>query len=365
MAGWLSRATEKLRRPPPPAPDPFSVNCDCGASVSGIRTPAAQRPACPQCGRPVFILPQNVYPGSVKPAHREEVVPSSPKNKSGIRDSAPPVAANKPGRGNSVPASEQKAAATGVLVEARSPLFTPFRLVASAIILIVGLTGWGLWHRSQVVAAQKIVAPAIEAGMAALNAGDFTTGARELKRARDAVDLLRRSDAEAVSVRRACREAIVGDQAASGDPLDILSESISNNGKSHVLNSRHRSTWFLFDTIVLLGEGNRRPSIVDWPIEIEGKKCRIEITTPWVRKAVERAGSTTEGRVIFAAQPDQLIPDPADSSVLVLRLNGTSAFLWSSFDTYAALLYRDNAADLLQLTQETLARQTEQMEAPQ
>ena len=62
------------------------------------------------------------------------------------------------------------------------------------IVVLMGtiafLTAWGLWHRQRIETAKASVQAASEAGMAALKDGNFAMAARELSRARDAVDLL-------------------------------------------------------------------------------------------------------------------------------------------------------------------------------
>jgi hypothetical protein len=54
---------------------PYAVTCGCGNTLFGQRRHRHQVVHCPKCGKPVFILPNNVYPA----AHVEDAAPGSKK----------------------------------------------------------------------------------------------------------------------------------------------------------------------------------------------------------------------------------------------------------------------------------------------
>lgn len=362
MANWLSRATDAFRKPPPVAPEPFTVRCDCGGTVSGVRVASHQRPACSSCGRQVFVLPANVYP-----------TVSRPKKVQADHQSAPPVTSKAPGtapttrpgrQGNT--STEQTATATprdGILLEAPSRLVTPFRLIVATISLILALTAWGLWHRHSVELAKAEVAATSELGMKALQDGDFAIAASNLVRARNAVDLLRRTDPEANAIRRNCREAVAGNELSTTGLFDLLAEFATESrvGRSK-FTTLHRGAWLLLDVTIANPDATAQPCEVDMPLLIEGMTFRVIVDSPQVRVAAQREAANGSARVIFAAPMSALRTSSGGKQEGILELNGKAAFLWTSIETYASLGYQEHRAEDLAATKDILARQLEQTE---
>ncbi len=365
MAGWLSRATEGFRKPPPPAPEPYEVGCDCGGRVTGERTRSPQRPPCPSCGRLIFVLPANVYPRSVIPASKR----TSPKFKPAkpVAPGAAPEAESKSPAAARTKVGESEAAVrdkrAGIALEENEKWLTPFRLTVLAMLVVSGLTAWGMWYRVRVEAAKAMVAKATAAGMQALQDRDFDTAARELERARDAVNLLERTDEESQSVRRLCREAIAARGLATVSLFDLLHASLADlkpdDKDAKKFDGLHRQAWVLFDVPVLAPEDGRQPCSLDMPIFHDGQAIRIEIDSLALRQAVRRAPKDEPARVIFAAQLERLTSAAGANSDAILTLNGKSAFLWTSYDNYAALGYHEDDAEELKATQAVLDRQLE------
>ena len=371
MAGWLSRATDAFRKEAPPAPEPYEVGCDCGGRVTGERSRTAQRPPCPSCGRLVFVLPANVYPRPVKPASKK----ASPKlatAKSATKDrvTQPEATASKSQLSAKAKVEQDEAASrddrSGIVLEAKEKQLTPFRLTVMAMLVVCGLTGWGLWHRQRIETAKSIVAKATEAGMQALQDRDFTTAARELERARNAVDLLKRTDAEAQAVRRLCREAIAARGLTHDSLLKLFHESLADikpgDKEATRFNGLYRGTWVLFDTTVLVPEDSAQPCTLDMPVFHRGQTIRIEANFAALRQAAGQAPSGEPARVIFAAQLERLTPASGTQSDAVLTLKDQSAFLWTNHDNYAALGYHEDDAEELKATQAILERQLEVMQ---
>jgi hypothetical protein len=388
MAGWLSRATEAFRRVPP-APEPFNVGCECGDFVTGDRVSAAQRPSCRNCGRPVFVLPANVYPARRKPTAHTLIEKSasgkmsSTANRDVSAAPTPDMATSKKSRRSkhASPSDKQVSVSSpvpivspaaiesnGILLEPRSRVVTPFRLVMAAVILIGGLTVWGTIHRSRVAAAQKIVLAAKEAGMKALGEGDFETAARELGRARDAVDLLGRTDADADSIRRFCREAVAGHKL-SGDSLfeiahDGLIASREGGAAARRFDGLHQGTWVLFDATVSNATVEEQPCRLDMPLIVDDVVFSIEVDSPVVRSAsASPAAVEQSSRVIFAAQIDHVVGPTGQDKVAILMLNGKTAFLWSNLETYSALGYRELDVEDRDATRALLDRQAKLTES--
>lgn len=369
MAGWLSRATESFRKEAPPAPEPYEVGCDCGGRVTGERTRTAQRPPCPSCGRLVFVLPANVYPRPLKPVAKK----ASPKSVAATPNAKVPVAQSEAAASKPLSAAKAEQGGedlrtnrSGIAIEVKERRLTPFRLTVTAMVVVCGLTGWGLWRRQQIESAKSVVAKATEAGMQALRDRDFSTAARELERARHAIDLLRRTDAEAESVRRLCREAVAAHGLAQGSLLELLHESMADikpdDKEATRFNGLYRNAWILFDATVHVPDDTAQPCTLDMPIFHRGQAIRIEANFAALRRAAGQSPDDGSARVIFAAQLERLTPAADAQSAAVLTLKDPSAFLWTNYDNYSALGYRENDADELKATHALLERQLEVMQ---
>ncbi len=372
MAGWLSRATDAFRKPAAPPPEPFSVRCDCGGTVEGIRVSAAQKPGCPDCGTPVFVLPANVYPVPVKPIKRE-TPPPLPK-----RESSPTSQNTNPSSKSRTPSKETQPtkppplpqiAPEGILDETPTRIVTPFRMIVTLIGTIAILTGWGLWHRQRIETAKASVQAASEAGMAALKDGNFAMAARELSRARDAVDLLGRTDAESHSIRRHCREAVAGYELSGSSLFELLAAYATDVSTGKLKGSRSlsqsRDSWLLIDAIVANPDDVNHPCRLDIPLAFDGLRFRVEVDSALIRKSAKREQSSGVARVIFAAQMTEIRPGTGHDAESVLVLNGKTAFLWTSFETYAALGYTEDQADEIETTRKLLEGQLEQTTPPE
>lgn len=357
MANWLSRATEGFRKPPPPPPEPYNVRCDCGGTVAGDRVAAAQRPSCPICGRQVFVLPANVYPVAVRP---KKPKPPAAESLAEDDESAATATATKPDRRQaesakkSTPPPEPK----GILLKSETRLVTPFRAIVVAITIVGSLTLWGLWQRSRIESAKASVLAANEAGMRALNEGDFATAARELTRARKAVDLLHRTDAEANTIRRHCREAVAGNELSDTGLFEILAEYGTTAGKSK-LATRHRDRWVLLDTVIIEPEQANGPCVLDMPLLFDDGKYRVELDSALVREAALESQAGGDARVLFAAQLSEILPPSDKDGVATVVLNGKTAFLWTTLETYKSLGYVETREEQLQATRDLIARQLE------
>jgi hypothetical protein len=240
-------------------------------------------------------------------------------------------------------------------------MMTPLRLVAAAIVLVSALTIGGLWHRHRIETAKATVNQATDAGMAAVQNQDYFHGAREFERARLAVDLLGRTDATANNIRRLSREATALAKLASSSLTECLRETLArkNSGPSELLtmSSLDKDAWVIFDAPVLLAGTEGEQSIVDAPIQLPEGNVRIEIAFPGLRNVSAAEGVSEAPRFIFAAQLQQVSALRGEPPTSVLTLNGKTAFLWTSYDTYASIGYRPFDAESEQQTRSLLERQ--------
>jgi hypothetical protein len=371
MAGWLSRTTSLFKQPSA-TPEPFEVECDCGGKIVGQRSPMYQKPTCPVCDRPVFVLPANVYPRP-KPksvAKSPPTLQSSP-NKSGRRPSAavidqgpPPIPVKSAANGTKPVAGHHPSSPVEIepslLRNPRSPILTPLRVITVAMIGISALTASFLWHRNAIATAQATVSVAADAAKAAVRENDFVLGAREYERARLAVDLLGRKDQTADEIRRLSKETTALANLASSSLIEILQETLSNakpgQTESPRISSLDKNAWVIFDTRLVPSEGKDR-FLVDAPIILGKISIQIEIESA-ILSLVPQNGDEPP-RIIFAAQIEEISALHGEPPTSRLTLNGKSAILWTSYDTYCAVGFRPFDSEYEHQTKALLERQLE------
>lgn len=228
--------------------------------------------------------------------------------------------------------------------EPRPPLITPLRVIGVAILVISGLTIGGLWYRQQFEAAKATASIAADAGMAALKSGDFAKAASELRKAHLAVDLLNRKDPAANHIRRRSQEATALANLASSSLVDFIKTTLASGkeGQTEPLRmlSVDQDAWVIFDTNVIPAPEGIDRLVLDAPLEIDGVVVQVEINSAILTRAALSSGSSESPRLIFAAQLKQMLPPRGEPPTSVLELNGTSAFLWTSYDTYLGLGYK-------------------------
>jgi hypothetical protein len=230
-------------------------------------------------------------------------------------------------------------------------------MVVVAIVLIGAVTGYGLWYRQSVEAAKKNFQTQYEAGRSAIQDGDFGRAARELIRARDAVDLLKRSDPESMQIRRLCQESIAGRDLLSVDLYELMTQYASTKERERPRRIiAHRNEWLLLDVVIADPESDR-PCRLDMPVTLEQTRFHLEVDSLAIRESARREHALGSARVVFAARIKEIRKPTTDSADYVVVLDGKSAFLWSNFETYAALGYTEERPDEAKATTELLARQ--------
>lgn len=380
MAGWLTRTTSLFRQPIP-APEPYEVECDCGGKLVGQRTTSYQKPLCPVCDRPVFILPANVYPRpKIKPAKDKPQVGAAGKPSSGgkplksspnsVVDDNPSSSPLRPGSGKKTPGTRDSAPAVGsqptLLQAPPRPFFTPLRLITGSILIISVLTGGGLWYRQQWETAKATVSSATDAGRAALRDRDYVTAAKELERAKAAVDLLERKDRTAEDIRRQSREATVLANLAANSLSEILEDTLANAKPGNTdplrMASLDQNAWVIFDTSLIPFPTGSNRFQVDAPLWSTRHQVyiQLEIESPALAKVAIADEGAEAPRVIFAAQLEEMSAPTGKPATSILKLNGKTAILWTDYETYQAVGFNPHGdTEYEQQTKAILAKQLE------
>ena len=233
-------------------------------------------------------------------------------------------------------------------------------MIALLMVAISALTIGFLWHRNAIAIAQATVSTAADAAKVAIREKDFALGAKEYERARLAVDLLGRTDQTSDEIRRLSKEATALANLASSSLIEILQEALSdakpNQTESLRIASLDKNAWVIFDTRLIPIDGKDR-FLVDAPIILGKVTIQIEIMSAVLARVPQN--DEDPPRVIFAAQIEEISAPQGDPPKSKLMLNGKSAILWTSYDTYFAIGFRPVDSEYEQQTKGLLQRQLE------
>jgi hypothetical protein len=363
MVHWLAKASEALRRRPPPEPQPYEVACACTHRVSGMRLAAFQVVRCNRCGNFVFVLPLDVYP---KPKPKKKV-PPKPLSAAG-RDSAstlPTVQPMSSARRNlaaggadvaekpapavagattsavSSSSNEIRIEAVESLPKLRRSILSPVRIVACAILGVVALTGYFVWRAQLKEKAALTLREHQEAGDAALREGKFVEAAAEYHQAAEAVDILGRDDADSRLVRQKAKELNAIAHLSTLSLYDLCDEArlavaAGENKWSERFDRLRRDSWIVVegDVVSDAGPDGTPQPLIRYPFPINGAPVILDARL----KALEPPSAVAGPQhVLFAGQLVSFAEEGTKSKVWVLRLNDKTAFLWAGTDTYRAL----------------------------
>ncbi|HUQ68565.1 MAG TPA: hypothetical protein VM165_03520, partial [Planctomycetaceae bacterium] len=290
-AGWFQQAKSVFGRPEPVAQS-FSVPCDCGATLLGERAESPQKPLCPACGRPVFVLPACLYPipESIRRSWsgvEDEVLPEAPpKKKSGKKSASPSEPTSRPAKSKAlkpppVPWSQRQQALT---TAARAQL-TPLRLIAMAVCLTVTLMGYVLYRQARWSHAQSTVQASIDAGTEALSQRDFPKAAQALDEAAAALTILRRRDDAAQTIQRLARETMVCDGLSADSLPQMLTELFEQREPAELsarFARRCAGRWILFDAPLYLATEEKKSVLFDLPLLVGKELIEVRLDgRPW------------------------------------------------------------------------------------
>lgn len=360
MVSWLAKTTQLLRRSSPPEPPaPFELGCACGHRVSGIRQPTSQAITCHRCGNLLFVLPLDVYPkpkvkkSTAKKAAPGPIVDVLSRSKAAQRMPVPSTQAKGPSAGHAAdgtaphavapsPAPHEESKPAGPLpVLVRRPLVSRFLLIVLAIGGVVTATGYFVWQSRLNDRALVSLPGHLEAGAAALRAGDLPTAADEYRQAAWSVNRLGREDAESAGIRQKAREleAIVN---LSGVPLYDICEEARRGAPAGALkwtekfNQLYRDSWIVVegDVIQDTGPDGLGQAMVRFPFPIDSAPVVIDARLTALAALPAQGGPR---HVIFAGQLASLTKEGTKNPLWLIRLKDASAFLWADFDTYQAM----------------------------
>jgi hypothetical protein len=363
MVSWLAKTTQLLqRRQPPEPPAPYEVGCSCGHQITGVRKSTYQSVTCHRCGNVLFVLPADVYPKPKpkkqppkEPPKKPEPPPAAaaaPRIKTSQAPTAPSPRAQTPqaaAPNNRVTATEPASASGSggmpkavdvVSVDLRRPLVTRFQLVLLAIGGVVCATGYFVWQ-SRVTDQALVSLPGhIEAGAAALRAGDVPKAAEEYGQAAWAVDRLKRADAESLAIRQKARELGAAVKLSPVPLFEICDEARQAKKEgaekwTEKFNELYRGAWIVVegDVVQERGPEGLGEPVVRFPYPIDSAPVVFDVRLSGLAPMTGKTGE----HLIFAGQLASLTKEGSKNPMWIIRLKDETAFLWGNVDTYHAL----------------------------
>ena len=351
MADWL-KIPSKSKRREEDIPEPYEIVCVCGVSLSGYRRKAPYRHACQQCTESYFILPRNTYPAP-KARKKKKQLPKQQQLSDFIMNSAL-VSRFRERHKQKQEASNSAAATTAAetkpeispfeLPAPRTRLLTPFRAILSGIILIVGLTGYGILHSRKMEQASETLKTATQTGQELLEQEDLIGANAAYQKAFEALTVLDRTDPAANDIRQTSRELLAINTQA-GSPLFEMAEEAVDQIKQSGLDSwkslfdvRYADTWMIFEATLLPVETQEKAPHsryrLNLPVLLDEYTLYLDLISPTFEKYLEAHPGQP---VIFAAQISGFNQDASRPDTGIIELDGETAFLWSHLDLYKQL----------------------------
>lgn len=352
MARWLKIPSKKKRREED-IPEPYEIVCVCGVSLSGYRRKTPYRHACQQCDETYFILPRNNYPAP-KARKKKKQLPTQQQISEYVLNSslvmrfrekhAEKKAARLLQEKQSSSSSAKPEISPFELPQPRARLITPFRGILAGIVLIVGLTGYGIVHSRNLDRATDTLKTATEAGETLLEQGDLPGANAAYLDAFRALDVLGRTDQGANEIRQTSRELQAITTQAVSPLFEIADEAVAHIKQSDLesweslFHIRYAGTWMIFETTLIpisVDEETETPRFrLNLPILLDEYTLLLELSSPsFIEYLKQHPGQP----LIFAAQIAGFQQDTSQPDAGIIQLNGETAFLWSHLKLYEQL----------------------------
>ncbi len=394
MPDWLTKASTALGIRTAEPPPPLEFTCHCGNRFFIVRRTECQSKTCAQCGERWFILPLDVYPEPKPPPVARKKKNAKSRAAEGNGAVAEPWARvlGRRCRSGLKAAGTQLRQATTSLSRRTAlglrRLFTPLRVVALGIgIIVVATVVWRI-HESRLEAARVVVRESEEQARRLLAEGDFVAAAAESAKAVEALQLLEWDDEHSRAIRQLHRESTAVANLSLGSLAEIVQDGQQTVAESGLeewrlkFRSRYRGTWVILQATVFRSAPAGAPERfeLDLPLSVGGQWVRIDADLP-IFELVCRDGSSHE--VIFAAPLEDCRPVPhvalpavdlldddnhavprpterpenTESWVIVLRRypddsSPVAAFLWTNLDLLERVGFlTDEAAEKARIEQ--------------
>jgi len=327
--GKLKRINARLRgTAAAEIPAPYTVKCECGCEMQGDRSSSWKQTVCGECMSDLYLLPRNVYPGTISVPNdviggsfgaRLSVVAGEmarlpgrrPKSRPAVQEPAPDVAAAK---------KDEPDAPTVVVprVSLRDRLrrtFTPLRLLAFGMLLLVTATLAAIWQQNRVENARTQWRTSMDQIPELLDAADFPALESALTTAVAAGAILGRDDAEWRLTFNLLEETQALSSLASASLPIILQEadleSLNSPEELQRLSSTLEHQTFVVDGYIDPAGETSAEFNIDVPVPPGRPVVQVRLELQELQPLISSGG---DGRCIFAFRVDEIVRADEDGS---------------------------------------------------
>lgn len=359
---WISKAAGALKGDDSPG-QAFNLFCECGQQHQGVRRQKWQRIVCRACGGSIFVLQKDPYPppkerpeAKVAPPTAVEIEDEDAVEPEGIVDKrAQREAITRPRLKQKPPPTEAKphpeVVAAPSLVQPKSRLFTPLRIVLLLILGIGSLTIYGVFRSSQKTRATTDLKGSLDGIQNSIDTGAWVDARNQLETAVRAMEILARSEAEIAPYRQQLKETTAMTSLASQPVSDLLNEAdLARSSGEEAL----KQYQFKVRGQYLFVEGRAERQIADQTARVQhrielplavGKQslpAYVVLQSTDVARYLERQET---GDLLVAAKIVSIDPSP---QAWEIRTEPDSVVLWANTKTYEGLGFsQDDLAAVL------------------
>ncbi len=296
----IRRFTARLRGTAAEAiPVSFEVQCECGCQVTGTRGTSWKQVDCPECSATLYILPAIVYPSTA--SVHSEVIGGSISHRLRVmagellfhRSKAPAakkVASRQKDSGTGKPVTAPRRSLPRVSLPKFNPLqltrrlFTPIRLLALAIVLLVTGTGYWMYNRSSLEQARQTWRESTDAIPGLLEGDDFEQLQEQLLAATQAGERLGRQGQE----WRRISNLLMETHAVNSVSFETLTELLSDlamqpsgeDADPGSVESALMQGVFIVDGYMDPADGGRGTYTLDMPVMTGDTPVRVLLALP-------------------------------------------------------------------------------------
>lgn len=351
MSRWLKIPSKQKRREED-VPEPYEIVCVCGVCLSGYRRKTPYRHACQQCDEIYFILPRNSYPAP-KAKKKKKQLPTQKQISEYILNTSFVTQIREKSKQKKASRKPQEAVSEATpkpkvspfeLPAPRTRLITPFRAILGGIVLIIGLTGYGIIHSRNLERATDTLNTATKAGESFLKQGDLIAANAAYLEAFEALETLGHTDQSSNDIRQTSRELQSINSQAVSPVFEIAEEAVSHikqsdvNSWASLFDVRYAETWMIFETTLtpVAVENETEPARfrLNLPIILDEYQLNLELTAPSFTEYLKQHPGKT---LIFAAQIESFQQGAKQPGTGIILLDGKTAFLWSHLNLYEQL----------------------------
>ncbi|QDU78759.1 hypothetical protein Pla110_04630 [Polystyrenella longa] len=355
--GWFESAAGLLTGNAPRRDETFRQTCPCGEVLQAQREPTMQRRSCPVCGTRFLILPISPFPIPRPPRGYKPKTASEKSRRKKDREEAddPETVDAEKGAKDAVPMrddvtsddlmSEEQAS---LPVKTRIPLrqragrlFTPLRLMIAAMLLLISVSGYLYWWRTQQQWARENYTTAVARAYEALEQNELDDAAIQFEIASQSAIILELDDLRAAEVQQYHRELAIQQKLSEQSFSELLQYlktlmvlPVKDQPGPYI---KYRGgEWFVLDLWgKVIEEEDGKWLLIEAPITQDKAIFQVKVRLPEQAVTSGPANGQGEQRFLLATRCDRLEPLEESSNWWLLICE--DSFLWTHAQTLRPL----------------------------